>query len=152
VEPAKSELARSATTTTMPVTRSISTHMARATSGGKMPKKSESEKDLKKHKIVSDDDIPIRASPTVALDTREEMVQTISLLESKLVSLSNINCALQSQIDEMSAAYYKLKNDRDETKRERDEVKRDRDTVVQELETLKLKYEKKNKDKKEKKQ
>jgi len=76
-------------------------------------------------------------------DKHEEMIQTVSLLESKLVSLTNINCALQSQIDEMSAAYYKLKC-------ERDEIKRERDGALQELEALKLKKEKKKKEKKQK--
>jgi len=104
----------------------------------RMPKKSESEKNLKKkHKIHLDDD------SVVDRDKHEEMVQTVSLLESKLVSLTNINCALQSQIDEMSAAYYKLKG-------ERDEIKKERDSAIQELETVKLKKEKKKKEKKQK--
>jgi len=78
----------------------------------RMPKKSESEKNLKKkHKIHLDDD------SVVDRDKHEEMVQTVSLLENKLVSLTNINCALQSQIDEMQAAYYKLKFERDEIKK-----------------------------------
>jgi serine/threonine protein kinase len=70
----------------------------------------------------------------------EELQQTISLLESKLVSLSNINCALQSQIDEISCAYDKLKV-------ERDELKKNLDEVVQEIETFR-KIEKKKKEKK----
>jgi len=149
----KSELVRSATTTENPrsiTPRSISTGTPRTMH--KMPKKSESEANLKKHRIHSDDDSSPPFILDLGLDKQDDMVQTISLLESKLVSLSNINCALQSQIDEMSYAYHKLKMDRDETKRDRDEVKKDRDTVVQELETLRLKYEKKKKDKKEKKQ
>jgi len=103
----------------------------------RMPKKSESEKNLKKkHKIHLDDE------SVVDRDKHEEMIQTVSLLESKLVSLTNINCALQSQIDEMSAAYYKLKG-------ERDELKKERDNAIQELETLKLKKREKEKREKE---
>jgi len=63
-------------------------------------------------------------------NSNEQLVQTVSLLESKMISLTNINCALQSQIDEMISAYNKLKN-------ERDEIRRDRDAVVQELEIFK---------------
>jgi len=112
--------------------RSVPSSSPRTTSS-RIPKKSESEKNLKKkHKIHLDDEI------VVDRDKHEEMIQTVSLLESKLVSLTNINCALQSQIDEMSAAYYKLKC-------ERDEIKRERDGALQELEALKLKKEKKKK-------
>jgi len=47
----------------------------------------------------------------------EELQKHVLLLESKLVSLSNINCALQSQIDEMISAFNKLKTERDEIKK-----------------------------------
>jgi len=64
--------------------------------------------------------------------------QTITLLESKLVSLSNINCALQSQIDEISGTFNRLKF-------ERDEIKLKLDETLLEIETIKKK---KNKEKK----
>jgi len=74
--------------------------------------------------------------------TQEYLVQTVSLLESKLVSLTNINCALQSQIDEMSLAYDMLRQDREE-------IKKEKDSMALELEGLKLNKEKKKKEKKQ---
>jgi len=71
----------------------------------------------------------------------EELQQTVSMLESKLVSLSNINCALQSQIDEITGSYNKLKA-------ERDEIRRGLDEAHQEIEMYRQKLEKKKKDKK----
>jgi len=71
----------------------------------------------------------------------EELQQTVSLLESKLVSLSNINCALQSQIDEITGSYNKLKA-------ERDDIRRSLDEAHQEMEIYRQKLEKKKKEKK----
>jgi len=68
----------------------------------------------------------------------QELQQTVSLLESKLVSLSNINCALQSQIDEISGSYNKLKL-------ERDEMRRNLDEALQEIESYRQKLKKKEK-------
>jgi len=77
---------------------------------------------------------------TIDHETRdpELLQQTITLLESKLVSLSNINCALQSQIDEISGTFNRLKF-------ERDEIKLKLDETLLEIETIKKK---KNKEKK----
>jgi len=71
----------------------------------------------------------------------DQLHQTITLLESKLVSLSNINCALQSQVDEISANFNKLKL-------ERDDLIQRLDDALQESETLRQKNEKKKKEKK----
>lgn len=68
----------------------------------------------------------------------DELHHTIALLESKLVSLSNINCALQSQIDEISGSFNKLKF-------ERDDLLEQLDQALVEIESLK---QKKKKDKK----
>jgi len=67
----------------------------------------------------------------------DELQKTVSLLESKLVSLSNINCALQSQIDDLTEAFNRIRF-------ERDELKRNLDDASQELEQ----YRKKKKDQK----
>jgi len=62
----------------------------------------------------------------------EELQQTILLLESKLVSLTNINCALQSQIDEISGTFNRLKL-------ETDDIKTRLAEAMQEAESLKSK-------------
>jgi len=71
----------------------------------------------------------------------DELQQTISLLEIKLLSLGNINSSLQDQIDEISGSYHKLKV-------EKDELKRDLEETLQELEIIRQKKEKKKKEKK----
>jgi len=68
----------------------------------------------------------------------DELQLTVSLLESKVVSLSNINCALQSQIDEISVAYDKLQF-------ERDELKRELQIATQEIEVIRQKKKKEKK-------
>jgi len=57
----------------------------------------------------------------------DDLQQTITLLESKLVSLSNINCALQSQIDDLNEAFNRIRYERDELKRNLDEASQELD-------------------------
>jgi len=57
----------------------------------------------------------------------DDLQQTITLLESKLVSLSNINCALQSQIDDLNEAFNRIRYERDELKRNLDETSQELD-------------------------
>jgi len=53
---------------------------------------------------------------------RESIQERVSDLEDQVLSLSNINVALQSQLDEMSTMLNKMKRERDEARKERDET------------------------------
>uniref|UniRef100_A0A6B2L314 non-specific serine/threonine protein kinase n=1 Tax=Arcella intermedia TaxID=1963864 RepID=A0A6B2L314_9EUKA len=123
----------------------------------KQPPDSEKKKDIRTDSIrvlsprsTSGSQVPVTKVPKAEPDLRNTVYEmnppegdeTVALLECKIVSLSNINCALQSQVDEVNAAYTRMKLERDELARELEAIKL-------ELELLKLKE--KKKEKKEKK-
>jgi serine/threonine protein kinase len=83
------------------------------------------------------DELQLSTITHISRDPQELQI-TVSLLESKLVSLSNINCALESQIDEISGSFTKLKL-------ERDEIRRTLDEALQEIESYRQKNKKKDK-------
>jgi len=84
---------------------------------------------------LAQDENPIGTVDPVLGRDPDELVQTISLLESKLLSLSNVNCALQTEIDEISVSFNKLKFEQYDLLQQLDET-------LQEIETLKKKQKK----------
>jgi len=84
------------------------------------------------------DENPIGTVDPVLARDPDELHQTISLLESKLLSLSNVNCTLQTEIDEISVSFNKLKF-------EQYDLLQQLDATLEEIETLKKKQKKEEK-------